>query len=134
MKAFTINKYSKEDALLLVELPEPALQENEILVQIHAAAVNQLDAKIKAGEFKLLLPYKLPLILGHDVAGIVAKVGPKVTRFRIGDKVYARPSDFRIGTFAEYIAIREADAALKPKNVTMDEAASFPLVALTAWQ
>jgi len=134
MKAFTINKYSKEGKLNLVDLPEPILNENEVLVEIHAASVNQLDAKIKSGEFKLLLPYKLPLILGHDVAGIITKVGSKVSRFKVGDEIFARPADFKIGTFAEYIAINEKDVALKPKNISMEEAASFPLVALTVWQ
>ncbi|WP_233566116.1 NADP-dependent oxidoreductase [Flavobacterium sp. 81] len=93
-----------------------------------------MDSKIKAGEFKLILPYKLPLILGHDVAGIITKVGKNVKNFKVGDEVYSRPSDHRIGTFAETIAINEKDVAHKPKNLTMEEAASIPLVALTAWQ
>lgn len=134
MKAYTINKYSKEDKLQLADVPEPNLDENEVLVEIHAASVNQLDAKLKSGEFKVLLPYKFPLILGHDVAGIITKVGSKVSRFKIGDEVFARPADFKIGTFAEYIAINENDMALKPKNISMEEAASIPLVALTVWQ
>lgn len=134
MKAFTINRYSKVDKLQLVEIPEPAIKENEILVQIHAASVNQLDIKLKCGEFKLILPYKFPLILGHDVAGIVTKVGAKVNRFKVGDEIFARPSDFHIGTFSEFIAIHEIDAALKPKSISFEEAASVPLVALTVWQ
>lgn len=134
MKAFTISRYTKEGSLELVDLPEPILKENEVLVEIHSAGINQLDAKIKAGEFKLLLPYKFPLILGHDVAGIIIKVGSKANRFKVGDEVFARPADFRIGTFAEYIAIHENDLALKPKNISMEQAASIPLVALTVWQ
>ena len=134
MKAFSINRYNKEDNLQLVDVPEPILKENEVLVEIHAASVNQLDAKIKAGEFKLLLPYKFPLILGHDVAGIIKKVGSNVNRFKVGDEVFARPADFKIGTFAEFIAINENDVALKPKNTSMEEAASIPLVGLTVWQ
>lgn len=134
MKAFTISRYNKEDSLQLVDLPEPILKENEVWVEIHSASVNQLDAKIKTGEFKLLLPYKFPLILGHDVAGIIIKVGSKVNRFKVGDEVFARPADFKIGTFAEYIAINENDVALKPKNISMEQAASIPLVGLTAWQ
>jgi len=134
MKAFTISRYNKEDSLQLVDLPEPILKENEILVEIHSASVNQLDAKIKTGEFKLLLPYKFPLVLGHDVAGIIIKVGSNVTQFKVGDEVFARPADFKIGTFAEYIAIHENDVALKPKNISMEQAASIPLVALTVWQ
>ena len=134
MKAFSINRYNKEDNLQLVDVPEPILKENEVLVEIHAASVNQLDAKIKAGEFKLLLPYKFPLILGHDVAGIIKKVGSNVNRFKVGDEVFARPADFKIGTFAEFIAINENDIAFKPKNISMEEAASIPLVGLTVWQ
>jgi len=134
MKAFTINRYSKEDKLQLVELRDPIVKENDVLVQIHAASINQLDAKLKSGEFKLLLHYKFPLVLGHDVAGIVTKVGSKVIGFKVGDEVFARPTDFRIGTFAEFIAINEHDVALKPKNISMEQAASIPLVALTVWQ
>ncbi|MBE8724438.1 NADP-dependent oxidoreductase [Flavobacterium hungaricum] len=134
MKAFVINKYSKKQSLQRVELSLPDVKENDILVEIHAAGVNVLDSKIKAGEFKLILPYKLPLILGHDAAGVVVKTGKNVTKFKTGDHIYARVSDYRIGTFAQFIAIDEKDAALKPKNLSMEEAASIPLVGLTAWQ
>ena len=134
MKAFTITRYSKEGILQLVDLPQPVIKENEVLVEIHSASVNQLDIKISTGEFKLLLPYKFPLILGHDVAGTITKVGSKVSRFKVGDEVFARPADFKIGTFAEYIAVSENDVAVKPKNSTMEQAASFPLVALTVYQ
>ncbi|WP_456314527.1 NADP-dependent oxidoreductase [Pseudomonas shirazensis] len=134
MKAFVINKYSKNESLQLTEMSVPEVTDHDILVDIHAAGVNLLDSKIKTGEFKLILPYKLPLILGHDVAGVITKVGKNVTKFKVGDEVYARVRDQHIGTFAEFIAINEADAALKPKNLSMEEAASIPLVALTAWQ
>lgn len=134
MKAFLIDRYAKGGALRLGEVTEPELRENDVMVQIHAAGVNLLDAKIRNGEFKLILPYRLPLILGNDVAGVVVRVGPKVRRFKPGDEVYARPAQDRIGTFAEFIAMDEADVAMKPKNLTMEEAASVPLVALTAWQ
>ncbi len=134
MKAFVINKYSKTDSLQLINTPVPEVKENDVLIEIHASGLNLLDSKIKTGEFKLILPYKLPLILGHDVAGVVTKVGAKVKKFKVGDEVYSRPSDFRIGTFAEFIAIDEKDVAHKPKNLSMEEAASIPLVALTVWQ
>ncbi|MBA8879140.1 NADP-dependent oxidoreductase [Phyllobacterium myrsinacearum] len=134
MKAFLVDRYAKGAALRFGESPEPELRESDVMVQIHAASVNVLDAKIKDGEFKLILPYRLPLILGNDVAGIVVRVGSKVRRFKPGDEVYARPGQDRIGTFAEFIAINEDDVAIKPKNLTMEEAASIPLVALTAWQ
>jgi NADPH:quinone reductase-like Zn-dependent oxidoreductase len=134
MKAFTLNRYSKTNELELTSVPDPVVLENDVLVQIHAASVNVLDSKIKSGEFKALLRYKLPLILGHDVAGVVVKVGANVRRFKVGDEVYARPADYRVGTFAELIAINEADVARKPNNLSMEEAASIPLVGLTAWQ
>lgn len=134
MKAFVVDKYKKKGALRLVNMPEPKLQDNDVLIRIHATAVNLLDSKVRDGEFKLLLPYRPPFVLGHDVAGTVVRVGPKVRQFKVGDAVYARPRDHRVGTFAELIAIDEADVALKPKNLDMAEAASIPLVALTAWQ
>lgn len=115
-------------------MPTPELHEDEVLVEVHAAGVNLLDAKIRGGEFKLILPYRLPLILGHDVAGVVARVGPRVRQYKVGDEVYARSDDFRIGTFAEFVPVKEASLALKPKGLTMEEAASIPLVGLTAWQ
>ena len=134
MKAFIITKYSKKEKLQLTQLAEPIAKENEVLVQIHSAGVNLLDSMIKRGEFKLFLPYKTPLINGHDMAGTVVKVGSNIKKFKVGDEVYSRVGDYRIGTFAECIAVNEADLALKPKNITMDEAASIPLVGLTAWQ
>src|SRR5437660_11878893 len=115
-------------------MPEPEVRDDDVLVQVRAASLNQLDSKIRDGEFKFILPYRLPLILGNDVAGVVVRVGRKVRRFKPGDEVYARPHQDRIGTFAEFIAMNEADIALKPKNLTMEEAASLPLVGLTAWQ
>lgn len=134
MKAYQINKYSKTEPMQWVEIPTPQIKENEVLVEIHAASVNPLDPKIKAGDFKLLLPYKMPLILGHDVAGVITEVGSNVRRFKVGDEIFARAADLHIGTFAEYIAISENDIALKPKNISMEEAASIPLVGLTVWQ
>jgi NADPH:quinone reductase-like Zn-dependent oxidoreductase len=134
MKAFVVDKYRKKGALRLADMPEPAVGDEDVLVEIHATAVNLLDSKVRDGEFKLFLPYRPPFVLGHDVAGTVVKVGPKASRFKAGDEVYARPRDHRVGTFAQFIAMNEADGALKPKNLTMEEAASIPLVGLTAWQ
>ena len=134
MKAFILKRYGRKEKLHLAEIAEPVLKKNDILVQIHAAGINVLDSKIRNGEFKLILPYKLPLTLGHDLAGVVIRVGPNVSKFKVGDEVYARPADYRIGTFAELISINEDDVALKPKNISMEEAASIPLVGLTAWQ
>lgn len=134
MKAFIVKRYGKKEKLHLTDWEEPTLKENEVLVQVHSAGVNSLDSLIKNGDFKLFLPYSPPFVNGHDVAGVVIKIGSKVTGFQVGDEVYSRPSDHSIGTFAEYISIDENDIALKPKNLTMEEAASIPLVGLTAWQ
>jgi alcohol dehydrogenase len=134
MKSFQVIRYGKNEKLHLTETPKPTPQADEVLIEVHAAGVNQLDSKIRDGEFKLILPYKPPFALGHDVAGVVTAVGARVSQFKVGDEVYARPADFRIGTFAEFIAVREGDVARKPTNLTMEEAGSLPLVALTAWQ
>ncbi|WP_313235825.1 NADP-dependent oxidoreductase [Delftia acidovorans] len=134
MKAFILESYGANRALQLADVPEPQLRDDEVLVQVHAAGVNQLDSKIRDGQFKLILPYRLPLILGHDVAGVVVKAGPRVRQFKPGDEVYARTDDFRIGTFAEFVPVKESSLAPKPKGLTMEEAASIPLVGLTAWQ
>ena len=132
MKAFVVDRYGRGAGIR--EMPAPELRDDDVMVEIHAAGVNFLDSKIRNGEFKLILPYRLPLILGNDVAGVVVRVGSKVRRFKPGDEVYARPNQDRIGTFAEFIAINEDDVAMKPNNLTMEEAASIPLVGLTAWQ
>ena len=134
MKAFVLERYGKKRALRLADMPKPALRDDEVLVRVHAAGVNLLDSKIRNGEFKLILPYRLPVILGHDVAGVVVQVGPRVRQFKSGDEVYARVDDFRIGTFAEFVPVKEDSLAYKPQSLTMEEAASLPLVALTAWQ
>jgi NADPH:quinone reductase-like Zn-dependent oxidoreductase len=134
MKAFILKRYGKKERLHATDVPEPVPREDEVLIQVHAASVNPIDVKVRNGEFKLILPYRTPFVLGHDVAGVVTRVGPRVTQFKVGDEVYARPDDLRIGTFAEYIAVKETSVALKPNNVTMEEAASIPLVGLTAWQ
>jgi NADPH:quinone reductase-like Zn-dependent oxidoreductase len=134
VKAYVLDRYGKAANLRLTEIPEPELREDEVLVDVHAAGINVLDSKIRDGEFKQLLPYRLPVILGNDVAGIVVRVGSRVQRFKPGDEVYARPDVPRMGGFAERIAMNERDVALKPQSASMQEAASLPLVALTAWQ
>ena len=134
MKAFLLDRYSKKDPMRFGETPMPELRDDDVLIEVHAAGLNLLDSKIKSGEFKLILPYRMPLVLGHDVAGVVTRVGSRVQQFKVGDEVYSRPPDRRIGTFAEFIAVNENAVALKPNNITMEQAASIPLVALTAWQ
>lgn len=133
MKAFIVEKYGK-DGLRSADVPMPEVRDGDVLVQVHAASINPLDKMIRNGEFKQVLHYKLPFTLGHDVAGVVTQVGSAVRGFKVGDEVYARPRDFRIGTFAEYIAIDQEDVAPKPASLSMKEAAAVPLVALASWQ
>ncbi|MFJ7313099.1 NADP-dependent oxidoreductase [Pseudomonas sp. NPDC098747] len=133
MKAFFIDRYGKQNGRI-GEVPDPVVGVHDVLIQVHATSVNPLDSKIRTGEFKLILPYTFPLILGNDLAGVVVSTGSAVKRFKPGDEVYARPPESRIGTFAELIAVNENALALKPSNLDMAEAASIPLAALTAWQ
>ena len=132
MKAYVVDKY--KSPIRAGESAEPTLGARDVLVAIHAAGVNVLDAKVRDGEFKVFLPYKAPFVLGHDLAGMVTGIGSAVTRFSVGDEVYGRVRDGRIGTFAERIAVHEDDLATKPASLSMAEAASVPLVALTVWQ
>ena len=133
MKAFFIDRYGKQNGTI-GEVPDPAVGVHDVLIQVHATSVNPLDSKIRTGEFKLILPYTFPLVLGNDLAGVVVRTGSAVKRFKPGDEVYARPPEARIGTFAELIAVNENALALKPSNLDMAEAASVPLAVLTAWQ
>lgn len=133
MKAFVVEKYGT-DGVRAAEVPEPAVGDRDVLVKVVAAGINPLDKMVRNGEFKRLLKYKRPFVLGHDVAGVVTRVGSAVHGFEVGDAVYARPRDLRIGGFAEYIAIDMDDVAPKPASLTFEEAAAVPLVALAAWQ
>ncbi|WP_088293388.1 NADP-dependent oxidoreductase [Bacillus mycoides] len=133
MKAMIIDKYGKVP-MRMTEVPTPEINEYEVLAEIHAASINPIDFKIRDGKVKMLLKYEMPLILGNDFSGVIVKTGAKVTRFKVGDEIYARPRKNKIGTFAEYIAIHEDDVALKPKNLSFEEAASIPLVGLTSYQ
>ncbi|MFC7502766.1 NADP-dependent oxidoreductase [Nocardioides sp. CPCC 206347] len=133
MKAFVVEKYGK-DGVRAADVPEPVVGPKDVLIRVRAASINPLDKMVRNGEFKQLLKYRTPFVLGHDLAGVVARVGSDVRSFKVGDEVYARPRDLRIGTFAESIAVDQADVALKPVSLTMEEAAAVPLVALAAWQ
>lgn len=134
MRAFLVDQYGSRAGLRGGEAPEPELGADDVLVQVCAASINPLDRMIRDGKMKTILPYRVPFILGNDLAGTVVKVGATVTRFTVGDEVYARPRKDRIGTFAELIAVHQDDLAIKPATLSMEEAASLPLVALTSWQ
>jgi len=134
MKAFVVEKYGNDEGTRMANLPEPVPGEGEVLVRIHAASLNPIDFKTREGKVKQILPYQLPFILGSDLAGVVEKLGPGANTFKVGDEVYGRASKMRIGSFAEAIAIAESDIAPKPASLDMVQAASVPLVGLTAWQ
>jgi NADPH:quinone reductase-like Zn-dependent oxidoreductase len=136
MKAIAINEFGGRDTLQLMNLPVPEIKPGEILVRVKAAGINPVDWKIREGYIKDLFPYEFPIILGWDAAGIVEQAGPAVTRFRQGDEIFAycRKPMVQGGAYAEYIVLEEEHAAIKPKNISFEEAASIPLAALTAYQ
>src|SRR5437773_9317553 len=134
MKAALIDRHGSNDVVRVTETEIPTVGATDLLVRVHAASVNPVDSRTRDGKLKTLLKYKFPLVLGNDLSGVVSDVGSQVTRFKKGDAVYARVDKNRIGTFAEFAVVRDGAAALKPINVTFEEAASLPLVALTAWQ
>jgi NADPH:quinone reductase-like Zn-dependent oxidoreductase len=133
MRAFVVDHYGP-DGLREADVPLPSVGRRDVLVDVRAASVNPLDVMVRNGAFKQLLGYERPFTLGHDVAGVVTEVGADVRAFAVGDEVWARARDHRIGTFAEAIAIDTADVALKPASLSFAEAAAVPLVALAAWQ
>ena len=135
MKAAILEKYASDGRELVIkDVPVPEVGDNEVLVNIKAAGVNPLDNMIVRGEVKLIVPYKFPLVMGNEFAGVVEKAGGKVTEFKKGDRVYARMPLDKIGAFAEYASVK-ADALAKiPDYLSFEEAASVPLTALTAWQ
>jgi len=134
MKAIRFHDYGGPEVLVLEDLPVPEPAEGDVLVRIHAAGVNPIDWKIRAGHLKAFRPYTLPLILGWDFSGVVERVGAGVTEWRAGDEVYGRPDIARSGTYAEYFVVRASEIARKPRSIDHVHAASVPLAALTAWQ
>ncbi len=134
MKAAFIRRYGGNNVVELGEQPMPQVGPGELLVEVHAASVNPVDFKIRDGMLKMMVPFRFPLILGNDFSGVVKAVGAGVTRFRPGDAVFARMDKQRIGAFAEFALVAEADAAAKPANLSHIEAAAVPLAGLTAWQ
>lgn len=135
MKAAVLNNYDKNGTKLEIrEMALPSPEDHEVLVKVCTAAVNPLDNMIIRGEVKLVVPYKLPLVLGNELAGVVEKVGSSVTKFKVGDRVYGRMPLAKIGAFAEYAAVAENALAIISDYLSFDEAATVPLTALTAMQ
>ena len=136
MKASIIRKYGGNEVIEYVEdFPKPEVGEDEILVEMRAASVNPIDWKVMKGDVKVLFDYKMPHILGNDGSGVVVQVGANTNKFKVGDEVYFRPGKKKVvGTFAEFCSVKQDEAALKPKNISFEEAAGIPLVGLTSWQ
>lgn len=134
MKAVRLHAYGAPDVLKLEEVEAPVPGPRDLLVRVCASSVNPVDWKIRRGGQRNVVRYRLPWILGLDVSGVVEAVGARVTKFKVGDAVWSSPTHRRPGAYAERICIDEREAALKPKNLTHDEAACLPLVGLTAYQ
>lgn len=134
MRALVLKRYSKAGTLAFEEVPRPTVKPDEVLVQVHAAGLNPIDNMIPKGTFKPMMKFDLPAVMGSDLAGVVVEVGAAVTRFKVGDAVYASLFDLGRGSLAEYAAVPEYAAALKPASLDFVQAASVPMVALTAWQ
>lgn len=134
MKAVRIHEYGGPEVLKYEDAPRPLPAAGEVLIRVYATSVNPVDNAIRQGMFKERMKYKMPLIPGWDVSGVVESIGSGVTRLKPGDEVYSRPDLARDGAYAEYIAVREPEIALKPKSIDHTHAAAIPLTALTAWQ
>ncbi|TXI86974.1 MAG: NADP-dependent oxidoreductase [Cupriavidus sp.] len=134
MKALTFKRYGKSPDIGFSNIDRPTLQPNELLVQVYAAGLNPIDNMIPVGTFKPVMNFKLPAVLGSDLAGVVVEVGRNVTKFKPGDEVFASIFDLGKGSLAEFAAVPESAAALKPANLDFVQAASIPMVGLTSWQ
>jgi NADPH:quinone reductase-like Zn-dependent oxidoreductase len=134
MKAVRIHEYGGPEVLKYEDAPKPVPAADEVLIQVHAAGVNPVDWKMRAGQAKERLKYKMPFIPGWDVSGVVEAVGSSAQRLKVGDQVYSRPDISRDGSYAEYVVVRESEVALKPKSIDHVTAAAIPLASLTALQ
>jgi NADPH:quinone reductase-like Zn-dependent oxidoreductase len=134
MKAIRIHHYGDASVLSLDDVPTPVIGDDDVLIRVVAAGVNPVDWKIREGYLKDFIPHRLPLTLGWDVSGVVEAVGRNSRRLRVGDAVYSRPDIARDGSYAEYLAVRESEVALRPTTISHVEAASLPLAGITAWE
>lgn len=134
MKALVLKRYGKADQFEFADVPRPTIKPDEILVRIHAAGLNPIDNVIPKGDFKPIIKLQLPTTMGSDLAGVVVDIGSRVRRFKVGDAVFASLFDLGAGSLAEYAAVPESAAALKPVNLDFVQAASIPMVGLTSWQ
>jgi len=135
MKAVITKEYGSVDVLSLESVDQPAINENEILVEVRAASVNPLDWRIRTGEMKIMTGKRPPKILGSDYSGVVSEIGKNITSYKKGDEVFGMIDIIKVkeGTYAEFVKVKENDICIKPNNSSFEEAASIPLVSLTAY-
>lgn len=134
MRAYVLNRYGGPEGAQLADVPAPVPRPGDVLVAVKAAGLNPVDIKFRKGQLRAILRIKLPAILGNELAGEVVGVGPDVTRFQIGDRVFARTANDRAGAFAEFACVDQNDAALLPPTLDFTAAAAVPLAGLTALQ
>jgi NADPH:quinone reductase-like Zn-dependent oxidoreductase len=135
MKALQVLKYGElKDSLAINEVAKPAVGAEDILVEVKAAAINPIDKSIVQGNLQAMIPVAFPSTMAYDVSGKVVDKGASVSRFEIGDLVYARVPQEQMGTIAEFVAVNNAAVAKKPGNISFEEAAGIPLAGLTALQ
>src|SRR5881409_1031517 len=134
MKAIVAHEYGGPEVLKYEDVPRPEPKADQILIRVIAAGVNPVDGMIRSGMFAKDGNGAFPMVLGGDIAGVVERVGNKITKFKAGDPVFAYVSLDSGGGYAQYAVVPERDAAPKPKSLTYVEAGAVPIVALTAWQ
>jgi NADPH:quinone reductase-like Zn-dependent oxidoreductase len=134
MRAFVLSRYGGPESTALIEVAEPSPRDGELLVRVHAAGLNPVDFKTRAGALKVIHSYPLPIVMGNELSGVVDAIGPAVTRFAKGDRVFARVDKNIMGAFAEYAIVNEMHAARMPESLDFASAAAVPLAGLTALQ
>src|SRR5215469_3781226 len=134
MNAIRIHRYGGPEVLQYEDAPRPQVQKGEVLIHVHAAGVNPLDWKVRSGSLNGFIQHKLPLIPGWEVSGVVVEVGFGVSQFKEGDEVFAMADPTRDGAYADYIVVRGAALAIKPKSLHHVRAAATPVSALAAWR
>ncbi|WP_244088137.1 NADP-dependent oxidoreductase [Companilactobacillus sp. RD055328] len=134
MQAVVINHYGDESTLEMATLPIPEITDSQVLVEVKATSINPIDWKLREGHLQQMFDWEFPIVLGWDVAGIIKEVGSKVTDWKIGDEVFARPDTTRNGTYAQFTAVDTSLLAHKPNNISFEEAAAVPLASETAYQ
>lgn len=132
MKRVSIHDYGGPEQLVYEDAEAPVAGAGQLLVKVAASSVNPVDWKIRSGATRAMMDFPMPLVLGGDIAGVVAAVGEGVTGWAVGDEVFALTG--LVGAYAEYVALDAAIVARKPAGVSFEQAAALPLVALTAWQ